>query len=179
LRLLYRKLALPFIFLQYLLHEYKFVVVILQLEGPCVSSLNLGAYPEIGTSILWCTCCFYWRATACFFGYYIHTGREGTSQLEILTPRSSELLQSIQLTYRHFASKMHSLHLRSLLLTPLAVQAINIVLSNDDGWAEKNIRVFYDSLTASGQNVVISAPADNKSGTGRNPTIMIPQENTS
>lgn len=54
----------------------------------------------------------------------------------------------------------------SVLLAPLAAQAVNIVLSNDDGWAEKNIRVFYDTLTSAGESVVISAPADNRSGTG-------------
>ncbi|KAI4212351.1 MAG: hypothetical protein LQ351_004921 [Letrouitia transgressa] len=45
-------------------------------------------------------------------------------------------------------------------------EAKNIVLSNDDGWAEINIRVFYDLLTKAGNSVVLSAPADNKSGTG-------------
>jgi hypothetical protein len=42
----------------------------------------------------------------------------------------------------------------------------NIVLSNDDGWAEINIRQFYYALTKAGNSVIISAPADNKSGTG-------------
>ncbi|KAK2611598.1 hypothetical protein N8I77_004931 [Diaporthe amygdali] len=54
----------------------------------------------------------------------------------------------------------------SILLAPLAIQAVNVVLSNDDGWAEKNIRVFYDALTSAGESVIISAPADNRSGTG-------------
>lgn len=54
----------------------------------------------------------------------------------------------------------------SVLLAPLVAQAVNIVLSNDDGWAEKNIRVFYDTLTSAGESVIISAPADNRSGTG-------------
>lgn len=58
------------------------------------------------------------------------------------------------------------MRLSQIPLVVLAAQAANIILSNDDGWAEKNIRVFYDSLTAAGENVVISAPADNKSGTG-------------
>ncbi|KIW04279.1 5'/3'-nucleotidase SurE, variant [Verruconis gallopava] len=61
---------------------------------------------------------------------------------------------------------MRTSYVLALLLAPLAAQAVNIVLSNDDGWAEKNIRVFFDALTAAGQNVVISAPAENKSGTG-------------
>ncbi|PYH97153.1 acid phosphatase precursor [Aspergillus ellipticus CBS 707.79] len=54
----------------------------------------------------------------------------------------------------------------ALCLLPLATHAINIVSSNDDGWAEINIRTLYDSLTAAGHSVVISAPAENESGTG-------------
>ncbi|KAL8983400.1 MAG: hypothetical protein Q9205_002353 [Flavoplaca limonia] len=53
-----------------------------------------------------------------------------------------------------------------LSLLPLLVQSTNIVLSNDDGWAELNIRIFYDFLTRAGNSVVLSAPAENKSGTG-------------
>lgn len=49
---------------------------------------------------------------------------------------------------------------------PLATHAINVISSNDDGWAEKNIRVFYDQLTEAGYSVVVSAPAENKSGSG-------------
>jgi hypothetical protein len=70
------------------------------------------------------------------------------------------------LIYKEGNITMLPSHLHALLLAPLTVQAVRIVLSNDDGWAEKNIRVLYDSLTASSQNVVISAPAENKSGTG-------------
>ena len=47
-----------------------------------------------------------------------------------------------------------------------AVQGIRIVQSNDDGWAELNIRVLNDALIAAGHDVVLSAPAENKSGTG-------------
>ncbi|TKX24131.1 acid phosphatase-like protein 1 [Elsinoe australis] len=49
---------------------------------------------------------------------------------------------------------------------PLAANAANLVLSNDDGWAEKNTRTFYNALTAAGENVVLSAPAENQSGSG-------------
>ncbi|KAL8969552.1 MAG: hypothetical protein Q9197_004273 [Variospora fuerteventurae] len=60
--------------------------------------------------------------------------------------------------------------MRSLLLAlgllPFLIQATNIVLSNDDGWAEINIRIFYSMLTQASNSVVLSAPADNKSGTG-------------
>lgn len=46
-----------------------------------------------------------------------------------------------------------------------ATQAARIVQSNDDGWAEKNIRVFNEALVAAGNDVVLSAPAENQSGT--------------
>lgn len=61
--------------------------------------------------------------------------------------------------------KMRLSHAQALLLAPLSAQAIRIVLSNDDGWAAKTVRVFFDTLTAAGQNVVLSGPAENKSGT--------------
>ena len=61
--------------------------------------------------------------------------------------------------------KMHSA-LFFLTLLPLTTTASNIVLSNDDGWAEINIRALYNSLTAAGDSVVLSAPAENESGTG-------------
>lgn len=55
-----------------------------------------------------------------------------------------------------------------LLLTASAVaaRAANIVMSNDDGWAEINIRTFYSTLTGAGNSAFISAPAENQSGTG-------------
>ena len=50
-----------------------------------------------------------------------------------------------------------------------AAQAARIVQSNDDGWAEMNIRTLNDALNAAGEDVVLSAPAENKSGSGRVP----------
>lgn len=44
--------------------------------------------------------------------------------------------------------------------------AINIISSNDDGWAEVNIRALFDALTSAGHTTVVSAPAENESGTG-------------
>ncbi|GFF41087.1 acid phosphatase [Aspergillus udagawae] len=67
------------------------------------------------------------------------------------------------------------MHLLPLVLLPLTAQAINIVSSNDDGWAEINIRQFYKALTAAGHSVVVSAPAENQSGTGssdKTPTTL-------
>ena len=51
-------------------------------------------------------------------------------------------------------------------LLPLLANGTNVVLSNDDGWAEINIREFYYALTNAGDSVVLSAPAENESGTG-------------
>lgn len=56
--------------------------------------------------------------------------------------------------------------LRLAFLLPLTVRAANIVLGNDDGWAEVNIRTFYDALTEADESVVLAAPAENESGTG-------------
>ncbi|KAF2154243.1 5'/3'-nucleotidase sure family protein [Myriangium duriaei CBS 260.36] len=53
----------------------------------------------------------------------------------------------------------------TVLALPAAANAFNLVLSNDDGWAEINIRTFYNALTAAGEKVILSAPALNKSGT--------------
>ena len=64
-----------------------------------------------------------------------------------------------------------------VLLSCALVGATNLVLSNDDGWAELNIRTFYNTLTASpfNFNVVLSAPSENQSGTGSSdatPTVL-------
>lgn len=50
------------------------------------------------------------------------------------------------------------------LLQAIAVSAIRIIQSNDDGWADSNIRAFNDALNKAGHDVVLSAPADNQSG---------------
>lgn len=52
------------------------------------------------------------------------------------------------------------------LLPVLGAQAVRIVQSNDDGWAELNIRTLHDALGAAGHDVVLSGPAENESGTG-------------
>lgn len=53
-----------------------------------------------------------------------------------------------------------------VLLPAAAVHSIRIIHGNDDGWAELYTRSFFESLVAAGHDVVLSAPADNKSGTG-------------
>ncbi|KAL8839767.1 MAG: hypothetical protein Q9170_001638 [Blastenia crenularia] len=62
--------------------------------------------------------------------------------------------------------------LAALGFLPLLAQSTNIVLSNDDGWAEINIRVFYNMLTRAGDSVIVSAPADNESGTDKPATPL-------
>lgn len=44
---------------------------------------------------------------------------------------------------------------------------IRIIQSNDDGWAELNIRQFHDMLISAGHEAVVSAPAENMSGKGK------------
>lgn len=61
--------------------------------------------------------------------------------------------------------------MKAVLLTILpllaAVEAVKIVQSNDDGWAEQYIRVFNDALIEAGHEVILSAPAENKSGSSK------------
>jgi hypothetical protein len=50
------------------------------------------------------------------------------------------------------------------LISALACQALRIIQSNDDGWAELYLRALNDELLRAGHTVILSAPADNKSG---------------
>ncbi|KAF9546448.1 sure-like protein [Agrocybe pediades] len=47
-----------------------------------------------------------------------------------------------------------------------ASNAQKIVITNDDGWATAQIRAEYNALKAAGYDVILSAPAENASGTG-------------
>ncbi|QRV75318.1 hypothetical protein RhiJN_03333 [Ceratobasidium sp. AG-Ba] len=57
---------------------------------------------------------------------------------------------------------------------PLAIAApavaprasLKVLIGNDDGWAEANVRAFYQTLSAAGYSAVLSAPVENQSGTG-------------
>lgn len=51
-------------------------------------------------------------------------------------------------------------------LAVLSAQGARILQSNDDGWAELYVRSFHDALNEAGHDVVLSAPAENMSGTG-------------
>jgi len=68
---------------------------------------------------------------------------------------------------------MHVLPSVLLSLLALKAQAANIVSTNDDGWAEINIRALYNALTEAGHSVVLSAPAENESGTGMEVTLIV------
>ncbi|KAI1388367.1 sure-like protein [Hypoxylon trugodes] len=48
----------------------------------------------------------------------------------------------------------------------LGAQGARILQANDDGWAELYIRSLNEALNEAGHDVVLSAPADNQSGTG-------------
>ncbi|KAH9856346.1 sure-like protein [Lenzites betulinus] len=60
------------------------------------------------------------------------------------------------------------------LLSIGSSNAQNIVLTNDDGWAVAQIRAQRDSLVGGGFNVILSAPAENKSGTGSSTATPVP-----
>ncbi|KAJ7058059.1 sure-like protein [Mycena amicta] len=47
-----------------------------------------------------------------------------------------------------------------------APAANKIVLTNDDGWAVAQVRAQFSALTTAGYNPILSAPAENQSGTG-------------
>jgi len=51
-----------------------------------------------------------------------------------------------------------------LVVSPLLASAFNIVVSNDDGWAEQNVRSFVKALSDTGFSAVLSSPAENQSG---------------
>ncbi|KAH6627332.1 survival protein sure-like phosphatase/nucleotidase [Chaetomium tenue] len=51
------------------------------------------------------------------------------------------------------------------LLPAIGAHGIRIIQANDDGWAEQYARSFHNALIASGHDAVLSAPAENKSGT--------------
>ncbi|KAJ3765122.1 sure-like protein [Lentinula raphanica] len=62
-----------------------------------------------------------------------------------------------------------------LLLYISFVKSTNIVLTNDDGWAVAMIRAQNSALLEAGYDVVLSAPAENESGTGSStatPTVL-------
>ncbi|PHH65659.1 hypothetical protein CDD81_1745 [Ophiocordyceps australis] len=53
-----------------------------------------------------------------------------------------------------------------LLALASAAHSAHIIQSNDDGWAELYLRTLNSALVASSHQVLLSGPADNKSGSG-------------
>ncbi|MFK7896713.1 MAG: 5'/3'-nucleotidase SurE [Myxococcota bacterium] len=56
--------------------------------------------------------------------------------------------------------------LGSALILALPASALNIVLTNDDGFETENIQALFRALTDAGHNVIMSAPYLGQSGTG-------------
>ncbi|KAF0811811.1 5'-nucleotidase SurE [Andreprevotia sp. IGB-42] len=52
--------------------------------------------------------------------------------------------------------------------------ALNILLTNDDGFAAPNIRALYIKLKAAGHDVIVSAPCQNQSGKGASLNFLTP-----
>lgn len=50
-----------------------------------------------------------------------------------------------------------------LALAATTTSALNIIQSNDDGWAEMYLRTFHSALIDAGYDALVSAPADNES----------------
>ena len=57
-----------------------------------------------------------------------------------------------------------------VVASPLLAGAFNVIVSNDDGWAEQNVRTFVKTLTTAGFAAVLSSPAENQSGTSSSDT---------
>ena len=53
-----------------------------------------------------------------------------------------------------------------LPLIALPASALDIVLTNDDGFETEYIQALFEKLTAAGHNVVMSAPYSGQSGSG-------------
>lgn len=66
------------------------------------------------------------------------------------------------------ATILSSAAIQSAVAAPVVVSRapLKVLIGNDDGWAEANVRAFYQTLNAAGYNVVLSAPVENQSGTG-------------
>ncbi|EUC57043.1 5'/3'-nucleotidase SurE family protein [Rhizoctonia solani AG-3 Rhs1AP] len=66
------------------------------------------------------------------------------------------------------ATLLASVTVHSALGAPTVVErdSLKVLVGNDDGWAEANVRAFYQTLSAAGYNTVVSAPVENQSGTG-------------
>ncbi|KAL1938969.1 hypothetical protein VTO73DRAFT_11122 [Trametes versicolor] len=80
-------------------------------------------------------------------------------------PRGGQRMPRSQVMRLRCPSQLTSL-LVLVLSTAAATSASKVVLTNDDGWAVAQIRAQRDALVEAGHDVILSAPAENKSGTG-------------
>ncbi|KIK64938.1 hypothetical protein GYMLUDRAFT_194708 [Collybiopsis luxurians FD-317 M1] len=62
----------------------------------------------------------------------------------------------------------------TFLLSASLVQSTNLVLTNDDGWAVAMVRQQFTELVDAGYNVILSAPAQDESGTGSSTATPTP-----
>lgn len=53
-----------------------------------------------------------------------------------------------------------------MLAASASASALNIALTNDDGWSTPGIQALYEALTDAGHTVVLAAPLDGQSGSG-------------
>jgi len=56
------------------------------------------------------------------------------------------------------------LSMAAIVLIVSQANALNIVLTNDDGYSAPNIQALFNALKAEGHDVIMSAPAENQSG---------------
>jgi 5'-nucleotidase len=54
----------------------------------------------------------------------------------------------------------------SLLAISTSASALNIALTNDDGWSTPGIQALYQALTEAGHTVILAGPLDGQSGSG-------------
>ncbi|KAG9079873.1 hypothetical protein FRC06_007364, partial [Ceratobasidium sp. 370] len=52
--------------------------------------------------------------------------------------------------------------------------SVKVLVGNDDGWAEANVRAFYQTLSAAGYDTILSAPVQDRSGTGSSEAVPQP-----
>lgn len=63
--------------------------------------------------------------------------------------------------------KVTSMTLGAMMLaTSASASALNIALTNDDGWSTPGIQALYQALTDAGHTVVLAGPLDGQSGSG-------------
>lgn len=63
-----------------------------------------------------------------------------------------------------------------LVMLSAPAQALNILLTNDDGYDSHNIRALYVALKSAGHQVAISAPKEDQSGKSSSITFLAPAE---